>query len=200
MTNKGNENFCFKYISSYDISNILNVVSKFDLEWRINTSRQDQDDPTHKNTESYFILGNVGNKMGSRWSLGEKLVTVNLCRDKVLWEMVKPIIQDLKKFHEGVASSAMIVKLMPEKDIMPHIDKSEYLQFVRRNHLAIKTNDSVIFHVGEETKNIATGECWEINNSKIHYVENNGNEERIHLIVDIMPDKVIGRKYRVGEK
>ena len=193
MTTKANENFCFKYISSYDVSNILNHISKFDSEWKINTSRQDLEDPVHKNTESYFILGSIGT-----WSLGKKLLPVNVCKDKNLWEMVKPIIQDLEKFHEGVASSAIIVKLMSEKDVLPHIDESEYLQSVRRNHLAIKTNNSVIFHVGEETKNIATGECWEINNSKTHYVENNGNEERIHLIVDIMPDKIVGGKYRVG--
>ena len=35
------------------------------------------------------------------------------------------------------------------------------------------------------------GECWEINNSLLHSVENNGKTERIHLLVDILPNKFI---------
>lgn len=187
MIPKSQEEFCFKYISSYDISHISKHISGFDSEWKINTSRQDQQNPVHKNTESYFILGNIG-----EWVPGKNILPINVCRDKQLWKMVRPIIRDLERFHAGVASSAMIVKLMSEKDVMPHIDESEYLKSVRRSHIAIKTNDSVIFHVDKETKNIKTGECWEINNSKTHFVENNSDEERVHLIIDVMPYKVIG--------
>jgi hypothetical protein len=32
------------------------------------------------------------------------------------------------------------------------------------------------------------GEIWEINNNeKEHSVENNGNEDRIHLLIDFLP-------------
>jgi aspartyl/asparaginyl beta-hydroxylase (cupin superfamily) len=34
-----------------------------------------------------------------------------------------------------------------------------------------------------------SGECWEINNSRPHLVENNSDIDRIHLLIDIMPNE-----------
>jgi hypothetical protein len=38
---------------------------------------------------------------------------------------------------------------------------------------------------------MAEGECWEINNSRPHYVNNFSNVDRVHLLVDIMPNSHI---------
>ena len=38
------------------------------------------------------------------------------------------------------------------------------------------------------------GECWEINNTRLHAVENNSKIDRIHLLIDIMPNIEIGKK------
>ena len=52
-------------------------------------------------------------------------------------------------------------------------------------HIPIITNKKVYFSVGEEKKNLKSGEMWEINNSKkSHAVKNNSKEDRIHLIID----------------
>jgi hypothetical protein len=37
------------------------------------------------------------------------------------------------------------------------------------------------------------GECWEINNMQYHEVINDSEEDRIHLIIDIIPNEYIGR-------
>jgi len=43
----------------------------------------------------------------------------------------------------------------------------------------------VIFTVGGESKNLEEGYIWEIKNTeKIHSVINNGQIDRIHLIID----------------
>jgi hypothetical protein len=39
------------------------------------------------------------------------------------------------------------------------------------------------------------GEIWEIDNTREHEVQNLGNEDRVHLIVDIIPDVFIGKQY-----
>ena len=38
-------------------------------------------------------------------------------------------------------------------------------------------------------QNIKVGECWEINNNILHQAWNDGDSDRIHLIVDIFPHK-----------
>jgi aspartyl/asparaginyl beta-hydroxylase (cupin superfamily) len=49
-----------------------------------------------------------------------------------------------------------------------------------------------VFGVGDEEINMAVGDCWEINNSKIHYVNNYSEVDRIHLLVDILPVRELG--------
>jgi hypothetical protein len=53
----------------------------------------------------------------------------------------------------------------------------------------------VFFGVGEDSVPMQEGECWEINNSRTHWVENNSPVDRVHLLVDIMPnDELVFRE------
>ena len=55
----------------------------------------------------------------------------------------------------------------------------------KRIHIPIVTNPECIFTVGDNSINMKVGEIWEMNNDKMqHSVHNNGDEDRIHLIID----------------
>lgn len=63
-----------------------------------------------------------------------------------------------------------------------------------RLHFPIKTNDNVIFTVwdtkGEDEKiHMGKYECWFLDTRKPHMAVNGGNDERIHLVVDIETEK-----------
>ena len=76
-----------------------------------------------------------------------------------------------------------ITKLKSNLIISPHIDKGNSLKDCKRTHIPIKTHPNCIFTIGGETKHLKEGEIWEINNfQKEHSVENNSNEDRIHMI------------------
>ena len=64
------------------------------------------------------------------------------------------------------------------------MDNGESLVNCKRTHIPIITNDLVTFTIGGETKQLKEGEIWEINNINEHSVDNNSNENRIHLILD----------------
>ena len=87
-----------------------------------------------------------------------------------------------------------LIKLLDNKNVLPHRDYGDYLGFVRRFHIPIVTNKDVLFGIETTLQHMAVGECWEINNSKIHFVKNNSNETRIHLLIDIMPNSIINSK------
>lgn len=81
---------------------------------------------------------------------------------------------------------ANLVKLLPNSQIAPHIDKGEFLLSTHRIHLPIKTNQQCRFIVGGIQEHIPFGELWEINNTgEMHSVHNDGDEDRIHLIIDV---------------
>jgi aspartyl/asparaginyl beta-hydroxylase (cupin superfamily) len=52
--------------------------------------------------------------------------------------------------------------------------------------LPIITNDEVWFTVGSESINMRPGELYEVNNRRVHSVENKGAEDRVHLILDFV--------------
>lgn len=56
--------------------------------------------------------------------------------------------------------------------------------FYRRTHVPLITDASVEFVVGDERRHLASGEVWEINNWRVHRVENRGDRDRVHLLVD----------------
>ena len=60
-----------------------------------------------------------------------------------------------------------------------------------RIHVPIITNDEVVFSVGGEELNMREGEMWEINNATLHAVENRSEQDRIHLIVDWVPNSTV---------
>jgi len=184
--NKNNESFNFKLIKSYDITNIHNIVSNFETEWKLDVSRQNQKNGAHQNTNTYYIKS-----FDPKWQIGQPLKVFPLANNINVLKEVNIISKELEEFHGGICSLAMIVKLLPGSDIIPHQDDTPYLGIVRRHHIPIKTNKSVKFHVGNESINMMIGECWEINNSKTHYVINSSDEDRIHLIIDIVPNKFL---------
>lgn len=80
---------------------------------------------------------------------------------------------------------AVLVNLPAGKDIPKHLDAGDSLMYAHRCHIPIITNNDVLFTVDNETIVMKQGEIYEINNSKLHSVNNNGNTDRYHLIVDI---------------
>jgi len=102
---------------------------------------------------------------------------------------IDTFLQKLKPIYElncgkGYFLRVLLVKLKANSNIAPHVDKGDSLKNCNRTHIAIITNPKVTFTVGGETKHLREGEIWEIDNTKKHSVDNNSNEDRVHLILD----------------
>jgi len=182
------EDFNFKQHNSYDVEPIRNYIDSFSEEWFINTSRQ-ENYYAHKDTNSYFVY-----TADLFWKEGEDFSTEKTSKDKGLLDLIEPIISDLEKIHNGVRGMVLLIKLKAGQDIAHHYDSGDYLMLSRRNHIPVVTSDSVFFSVGDDKIKMSTGECWEINNSRTHYVENGSKIDRVHLLIDIMPNEEIGKK------
>jgi hypothetical protein len=90
------------------------------------------------------------------------------------------------QFGLGYFIRASIVRLRAGGTIAPHTDNNFSLVHSHRMHLPLLTNDRVLFTVGSETINLRAGEVYEINNRRKHSVENSGDTDRVHLILDFV--------------
>jgi hypothetical protein len=185
MISKVNEPFRYRFHGTFDVSKIAEHLSTYSDEWFSNKERQSMYE-VHKETNSVFVYDhNVD------WSIGDEYkVEVNEDQS-VMIGLLSPIVKSLELIHDGKVGKCVFIKLPAHKFVGEHTDKKDYLSAVRRHHVAITTNDDVLFFVDKESKNMGIGDCWEINNSLLHSVENNGSTERIHLMIDIMPSKFI---------
>jgi hypothetical protein len=181
------EDFNFKKYEQYDVDGIKTYIDNFSDEWFINTSRQDNY-YVHKDTNSYFAY-----TTSLEWKEKQDFVTNTTSNDSGLLELLEPIISDLEKLHDGTRGMVLLIKLKAGQDIAPHKDSGDYLMLSRRHHIPIVTTPDVLFGVGDELVNMNTGECWEINNSRVHSVNNNSSIDRVHLLIDIMPNTEIGK-------
>jgi tetratricopeptide (TPR) repeat protein len=103
---------------------------------------------------------------------------------------LKPLIDHIAAYYQdnGFVVRLIFAKLLAGGVIPKHADGGYSLLNCHRVHIPIITNDKNIFFVNGEEKNMQSGELWEINNELVHTVENRGEEDRVHLIIDWMPN------------
>ncbi len=93
--------------------------------------------------------------------------------------------------HDGYVVRILFARLSAHGKISPHTDGLYSLMKCHRIHVPIITNDQVIFSVGGEDLNMREGEMWEINNATLHAVDNRSDQDRIHLIIDWVPNSTV---------
>ena len=90
-----------------------------------------------------------------------------------------------KKLGEVKVKQAMLTNLKAGIVIPKHRDRGALTAKTHRIHVPVITNKACIFSVADESKNLEAGHIWIIDNvNRYHSVENGGDNDRIHLIID----------------
>lgn len=99
---------------------------------------------------------------------------------------VRPLIFNLMRAVEGERlGRVLITRLAPGKKIYPHIDGGSHAAYYSRYHILLQSLPGAVFHAGNETANMKTGEAWWFDNAQEHSVVNNSADDRITMVVDI---------------
>lgn len=162
------------------LENLLNILPEID--WEANALRQSSFN-VHQNTNTVFITNTAQTKP---WN-GIDPLNVSVSNQKI-FDISYPIIKELEERFDSKVARSMLIRLPAGKKILPHPDSGHYLMSVHRCHIPVKTNDAVMFTVNGNTINMKVGQGYEINNSKWHRVENDGTTDRIHLLIDLIPN------------
>ena len=168
----------FNFINKINnFKNIKKYVELFmDKDWKEYTFRQDSFD-VHAKTQTIPIVYNED---------FDKEILDKGTHHGIFVKILGSIESELLAKHgSGHIVRAILVKLPSKCQIKPHQDYGKSLKETLRYHLPIVTNKDVMFTVGGESKNLKEGLLWEIKNTeKVHSVINNGQTDRIHLIID----------------
>lgn len=98
---------------------------------------------------------------------------------------LKKMIFDAMREVEGThLGGCLITRIPPGGVISPHVDKGWHPEFYNcKLYFILKTNPKCFFRVGDERVVMEVGDIWRINNLVEHEVVNDGQSERMTLIV-----------------
>jgi hypothetical protein len=168
----------FIHYGNFDVSKILNLIERLTLDWdEFDVRQRSFIEHVHTKTIPLIFNGNFNS-----------FDLVPTKHYSIFHDELNKLESHLKDAikKDGYIMRAILVKLLRNSVIPPHIDiVGKTLVLGKRLHIPIITNEHCLFSVGDDVRNLKVGEIWEINNDKKpHGVSNNGNEDRIHLIVD----------------
>ncbi len=112
-------------------------------------------------------------------------------------KIVKTQIQPF--FKKASAMRVQLATLPPGKEITPHRDMG-ILARIHRLHIPIITAEGVHFFVKQNRYFLEPSHLYELNNVVVHSVVNKSDVERVHLLVDMLPEEVGGISVHFDEK
>lgn len=184
MRLKGDVNY--NIIGEFDINPIVQELSTIDpAMWEINKSRQAAMNGRgpHIESKSLFVYDVTNAWDGYGYPLEKYFVSEKLNA------LTDELVHKFEKDYNGKVGKTLYINLPVGKKIKRHTDMLYYLSSVHRFHIPIITNDKVGFFIHNEIMNMKAGICYELNNMKMHGVDNDGNCDRIHLLMDIIPNR-----------
>lgn len=140
-------------------------------------------------------------EMNDKWLEEHRDIEFSM-QDTPLYDNFFEVRSLLSQFNDTEIHRVRFMKLAPNNgELTRHTDQVDddsggSLGKLARLHFPIKTNDKVLFTVWdcdgrEQCVNMKEGECWFLDTRKPHRAINAGNEERIHLVVDVLVNERI---------
>lgn len=99
-----------------------------------------------------------------------------------------PVANWMMEQVQGIAMGRiMLINLAPRGVVKLHVDPLDYFAMYSRFHVPFKTNPGVVFNGGPDTANehMAQQHLCQLNNRLPHSLQNNSDQNRIHLLVDV---------------
>lgn len=164
---------------------LKSFIKEIEYDWDTWSYRQKVYEP-HVSTKSIPVYWSVESEILNN------VIKINI--NKKYESILKILYDDLNFFckeFDGSVIKIILSKLPKNQIISPHIDSGFLLVNSHRLHLPIITNSKVIFNINEIDYQMSENTWYEFDNTKPHFVLNNSEEDRIHLMVDIIPNKLL---------
>ncbi len=101
--------------------------------------------------------------------------------------MLEPVLERAVRdygYARGVFPRVMLARMRPGGVILPHIDANPAAKWPHKIHVPLSTNAGVVCFFGGAEHHFPPGEAVEVNNLGPHWVRNDGDTDRVHLIFE----------------
>lgn len=112
----------------------------------------------------------------SRWTTGSRR-----------YPLARRFLEQVAAAQDGLLGRAKIVCLPAGRRVYPHVDRGEYYRLRNRFHLVLRSAQGSWLRAGDEEIRMGEGELWWFDNKQLHEAFNDGDQDRIHMIFDLLP-------------
>ncbi len=176
----------FKLIKTdVDIQPLLDEILIQRDPWGLHTGRQGKI-KVQREAQSIPLRGLRKSKIqGKRRDVHESRFTSTAKSFPVAISFIERFAKEL----DGELSRAKLVNLPSGNQVYSHIDQGEYYMIRNRYHLILSTGtDGSYLKAGDESARMKLGELWWFDNKASHESFNDSDQDRIHLIFDLLPN------------
>jgi len=163
---------------------ITHMLERNPAEWTRITVRQDTIGSPHKDTQSIILRGPLS--LTDKGVVFDGTLSINYECSRALRAVVQCVVEQIMDITQArVLGRVMLVKLMPNGVIPPHVDEGKYAEVHDRYHVPLVSN-LCEFTCGDQTEQMHVDGIYRINQRLEHSVVNGSATPRIHLIVDVV--------------
>lgn len=173
---------CMK--SGIDTQPFLNEIELIDNVWAMSTGRQDKV-KVQREALAIPLRGLKKSAIGdrerrdvheSRWT-----------SSSTVYPMARVFLTGFADDRNSILGRAKIVCLPAGKRVYPHIDRGEYYRVRNRYHFVLRSSQGSWLKAADEEIRMQEGELWWFDNNQMHEALNDGDQDRIHMIFDMLP-------------
>ncbi len=104
-----------------------------------------------------------------------------------LWGLVRRVCRAVRATELG---GVLITRIPPGGRVEPHVDRGWHAGYYEKIAVQIKGDDEQAFHFEDASLSASDGETYTFDNSRLHWVTNDSDRERITMIVCLRRKKM----------
>jgi hypothetical protein len=178
----------FIKIGEVDVLPILLQLDKHPELWDIHPGRRMNANSPHNGLSDLWLRYRALDELEQGVNHNEPFFPPVWYPEYYILSEVKPIIQSVMTRVNGTAlGGCLFTKIPPGKQVKPHTDEASWhaRTYNLKAYVTIKSNPNVVNYTEDEPLVMRPGEVWTFDNLKMHSVINNGDDDRITLMMAI---------------
>ncbi len=173
-----------------DVAPMVQEILDHPQVWSLDSSRQNKVS-VQRDTEAVLLVGHSDHAMGDR-KAREDMPLRYVGRPtsvSALFPATLAFVERLVRRMHGLPGRAVVVRLKPGGQVYRHTDDELYYRLRDRFHIVLKSVAGSRFRCSEEEVRMKEGELWWFESQVPHEAFNDSEEDRVHLIVDVLSPK-----------
>lgn len=169
----------------FDVSGVIKELNAHPELWNQYKLRTDRYNTPHNEVSDIWVRFNPWENFdgdGYKFTCEEHESKWYPCIE-VLPSVEKIVIDVMKTVGCERLGGILITKIPPGGQVKPHIDSGWHAETYDKFAVQIQGNDKQAFHFEDCQLSPKQGELYTFDNSKLHWVTNDSDEDRITLII-----------------